>query len=52
MDDYVRAYPVCAERLIPETLRTLEEDVGVPRELLTDNANVMTGPDAEFNKQA
>ena len=39
-DDYVRAYPVCAEWLIPETLRTLAEDDGVPRELLTDNANI------------
>ena len=39
-DDYVRAYPVCAEWLITETLRTLAEDDGVPRELLTDNANI------------
>ena len=52
MDDYVRAYPVCAEWLILETLCTLAEDVGVPRELLMDNTNVMTGPEAEFNKQA
>ena len=52
MDNYIQAYPVHAELLIPETLCTLAEDVGVPRELLTDNANVMNGPEAEFNKQA
>ena len=28
--DYVQAYPVHAEWLIPETLRTFAEDVGVP----------------------
>ena len=51
-NDYIRAYPVYAEWLIPETLHTLAKDVGVPRELLTDNTNVMTGPEVEFNKQA
>ena len=52
MDDFATAYPVQAEHHIRDTLRTLAEDIGIPRELLTDNANAMTGPDADFNKQA
>ena len=50
-DDFAVAYPVCAERHIGDTLRTLLEDVGIPRELLTNNANAMTGYEADFNKQ-
>ena len=52
MDDFATAYPVQAERHIGDTLRTLAEDIRILRELLTDNANAMTGPDADFNKQA
>ena len=51
-DDFAIAYPVRAEHHIGDTLRTLAEDVGIPRELLTDNANAMMGPDVDFNKQA
>ena len=51
-DDFAVAYPMRAERHIGDTLRTLAEDVGIPRELLTDNANTMTGYEADFNKQA
>ena len=51
-DDFTVAYPMRAERHIRDTLRTLAEDVGIPRELLTDNVNAMTGYEADFNKQA
>ena len=51
-DDFATAYPVRAERHIGDTLRTLTEDIRILRELLTDYANAMTGPDADFNKQA
>ena len=30
----------------------LAEDVGIPRELLTDNTSMMTGHEVDFNKQA
>ena len=50
--DITVAYPVCAERHIGDTLRTLAEDVGIPRDIFTDNANAMTGYEADFNKQA
>ena len=40
-DHFAVAYPVRAKR-----------DVGIPRELLTDNVNAMTGYEADFNKQA
>ena len=50
-DDFTTAYPVRAEHHIGDTLQTLAEDIGIPRELLTDNANAMMGPDADFNKQ-
>ena len=43
-DDFAMAYPVQAKCHIGDTLRTLAEDVRIPRELLTDNANAMTGP--------
>ena len=52
MDDFAIAYPVRAECHIGDTLQTLAEDVGILRELLTNNANTMMGPDADFNKQA
>ena len=51
-DDFAVAYPVRTERHIRDTLRTLAEDVGIPRELLTDNVNAMTGYEADFKKQA
>ena len=51
-DDFAIAYPVQAECHIRDTLWTLAEDVRIPRELLTNNANAMMGPDADFNKQA
>ena len=49
-DDFAVAYPVRAERHIGNTLRTPAEDVGIPRKLLTDNVNVVTGYEADFNK--
>ena len=52
MDDFAIAYPVRAKHHIGDTLWTLVEDVGILRELLTDNANAMMGPDVDFNKQA
>ena len=51
-DDYATAYPVHAERHIGDTLQMLAEDVGIPCKLLTDNTNMMTGHEADFNKQA
>ena len=51
-DDFAIAYPVRAECHIGDTLQTLVEDVGIPRDILTDNANAMMGPDVDFNKQA
>ena len=51
-DDFAITYPVRAEHHIGDTLQTLAEDVRITRELLTDNANAMTGSDADFNKQA
>ena len=51
-DEFATTYPVRAEHHIGDTLRTLVEDIGIPRELLTDNANAMMGPNANFNKQA
>ena len=52
MDDFAIAYLVQAEHHIGDTLWTLAEDVGIPRQLLTDKANAVTGPDPDFNKQA
>ena len=52
MDDFAITYPVRAKHDIGDTLQTLAEDVGILRELLTNNANAMTGPDVDFNKQA
>ena len=51
-DNCATVYPVRSERHIDDMLRTLAEDVGIPHELLTDNANMMTGHEADFNKQA
>ena len=51
-DNYATAYPVCMERHIGDMLRMLAKDVGIPRELLTDNTNMMMGHEADFNKQA
>ena len=45
------AYPIRVERFIDNTLGLLAEDVGVPREMITDNAMAMTGPETEFAKQ-
>ena len=50
-DYFAIAYPIRAKHHIRDTLRTLAEDVRIPRELLTDNAIAMTGPDVDFNKQ-
>ena len=51
-DDFATAYPVRAERFIGNTLGLLAEDVGIPREMITDNAMAMTRPETEFAKQA
>ena len=51
-DDFALPNPVHAKRHIGDTLRTLAKDVGIPQELLTDNAIAMTGYEADFNKQA
>ena len=46
------AYPVHqVEKFIGNSLGLLAEDVGIPREMLTDNAMAMTGPETEFAKQ-
>ena len=50
-NDFATAYPVWAERFIGNTLGLLAEDVGIPREMITNNAMVMTGPETEFAKQ-
>ena len=47
-DDFATAYPVRVERFIGNTLGLL----AVPREMITDNAMAMTGPETEFAKQA
>ena len=51
-DDFATAYPAQAERFVCNTLGLLAEDVGIPREMITDNAMVMTGPETENAKQA
>ena len=51
-DDFAVAYPVRAERLIGDTLRLLAEDVGVPREMVSDNASAMIGHATDFAKRA
>ena len=51
-NDFAMAYPVWAEKFIGNTLGLLAEDVGIPREMITDNAMAMTGPETEFAKQA
>ena len=43
-DDFAMAYPVQAERFIGNTLGLLAEDVGIPREMITDNAMASTIP--------
>ena len=51
-NDSAMAYPVGVERFIGNTLGLLAEDMGIPREMITDNAMAMTGPETEFAKQA
>ena len=51
-DDFATAYPVQVERFIGITLGLCAEDMGIPREMVTDNAMAMTGSETEFAKQA
>ena len=51
-DDFARAYPVRAERFIGNTLGLLAKDVGIPREMITNNAMAMTGFETESAKPA
>ena len=51
-DDFAMAYPVQVEGFIGNTFGLLAEDVGIPREMITDNAMAMTGHGTEFAKQA
>ena len=48
--DFVIAYPLRAERLLGSTLTTLAEDVGVPTQLITDNASAMVGAQTQFQE--
>ena len=50
-NDFAMAYPVWAERLVGISLGLLTEDVGIPREMITNNAMTMTGPETELVKQ-
>lgn len=48
---FVAAYPMKSKSLCCEALKRTHEDVGIPNELLVDNAKEMTEPDTEFYKE-
>ena len=48
----VFVYPMRKQTEARETLLTLVEDVGVPAELLTNDAPLLTGPQSEFVRNA
>jgi len=49
---WVGVYPMRNKAQAGDSLRVLAEDVGVPNELVYDNALEMTGPNTEFQKTA
>ena len=48
---YARAYPLKSKALCGGALKDFIYDVGVPNELLCDNAPEMVGPDTEFHRE-